>query len=231
MKEDNDKANLVIYVYDYILNMIITRQIKCGERIPETMIAEKLNISRTPIREAMRLLANAGIINIYPKRFAEVITFSEQDIKDLGFIRVMLDIIAAQLAVINGSNADFAKLKELTDHCLDEEREGNNIASVNLDCDFHMMLSAIAGNPFLINMQKDLYLKVKLLLCTTDRPQEERIKSLMHHYEMIEKLFARDAEGVIKVIYEHLANFYKLDLEKYKTFKFNISDIAKLAKK
>jgi DNA-binding GntR family transcriptional regulator len=222
--------NLVSQVYDYVLNMILTRQIKCGERIPETMIAEKLNISRTPIREALRLLANAGIIKIYPKRFAEVISFSDQDVKDLGFVRIMLDTLAAQLAIINGSNADFAKLKGITDRCLHEEEDGDIVKSVNLDCDFHMMLATIAGNPFLVDMQKDLYLKVKLLLCTTDRQREDRIESLMHHYEIIEKLVKRDSAGVIKAIYEHLAHFYRLDLEKYKTFHFNIEDIVRLSK-
>lgn len=226
----NKKENLVNKVYDYVLNMILTQEIKCGERIPETMIVDKLNISRTPIREALRRLANSGIIKIYPKRFAEVITFTEQDVKDLGFIRIMLDTMAAQLAVINGSNADFAKLKELTDVCMAKEKEGDRLTSINLDCEFHMMLSKIAGNPFLINMQKDLYLKVELLLSTTLTSTQDRTDSINHHYEIIEMLYKRDSEGIIAAIYDHLAKFYKLDLEKYRTMTFNMSDIAKMRK-
>ena len=164
---NSKKENLVNKVYDYVLNMILTQEINCGERIPETMIVEKLGISRTPIREALRRLANSGIINIYPNRFAEVISFTEQDIKDLGFIRIMLDTAAAQLAIINGSNADFARLKELTDVCMTKEKAGDRLTSIHMDCEFHMILSAIAGNPFLIDMQKDLYLKVELLLSMT----------------------------------------------------------------
>lgn len=226
MSEKN--KNLVSQVYDYVLDMIMTKQIKCGERIPETMIAQKLNISRTPIREALRLIANAGIIKIYPKRFAEVITFSEQDIKDLGFVRIMLDTIAAQLAIVNGSNADFAKLKEITDSCLKSAKEGDASSSIDLDCDFHMTLSYIAGNPFLVDMQKDLYLKVKLLLNTAQREPQDAMKSIEYHYEIIDKLYKRDVDSVIKAIYEHLTAFYKLDVEQYKTFHFNINDIAKL---
>lgn len=225
-----NRDSLVNYVYDYVLDMMLTKQIGCGERIPETMIAEKLGISRTPIREALRRLAGAGVIKIYPKRFAEVITFSEQSVKDLGFARVMLDTIAAQLAIINGSNADFMRLKELTDKSLSEAQAGDIMAAVNFDCDFHMMLAAIGGNPFLIDMQKDLYLKVKLLLCTADRKTEDRIRSLQDHYEIIDRLMKRDAEGVIRLIYSHLADFYKLDMEKYRTLHLNMSDIAAIAK-
>ena len=228
---EDSRDSLVNYVYDYVLDMMLTQQIKCGERVPETMIAEKLGISRTPIREALRRLASAGVIRIYPKRFAEVITFSEQSIKDLGFIRVMLDTIAAQLAILNGSNAEFASLKEITDQCMRKAEQGDIVAMVNFDCEFHMKLASIAGNPFLIEMQKDVYLKVKLLLCTTDRQMEDRIKSLEHHYGIIDCLFKRDTEGVIRVIYTHLAEFYKLDLEKYRTLHLSVSDIAAIAKK
>lgn len=226
----DSRDSLVAYVYDYVLDMMLKRQIKCGERIPETMIAERLGISRTPIREALRRLASAGIIRIYPKRFAEVISFTEQSIKDLGFVRVMLDTIAAQLAIINGSNADFIRLRELTDKSLSEAKAGDIMAAVNFDCDFHMMLAAIGGNPFLIDMQKDLYLKVKLLLCTADRKTEDRVRSLHDHYKIIDALLKRDAEGVIRLIYSHLADFYKLDMEKYRTLHLNMSDIAAIAK-
>ncbi len=225
-----NRDSLVGYVYDYVLGMMMTKQIKCGERVPETMIAEKLGISRTPIREALRRLASAGVIKIYPKRFAEVITFTDQTVKDLGFARVMLDTIAAQLAIINGSNADFIRLRELTDKSLGEAEAGDIMAAVNFDCDFHMMLAAIGGNPFLIDMQKDLYLKVKLLLCTSDRKTEDRVRSLQDHYKIIDALLKRDAEGVIRLIYSHLADFYKLDMEKYRTLHLNINDIAAIAK-
>ena len=226
----DSRDSLVGYVYDYVLDMMLTKQIKCGERVPETMIAEKLGISRTPIREALRRLASAGVINIYPKRFAEVVTFSEQSIKDLGFIRVMLDTIAAQLAIMNGSNADFASLRGITEKSLKAAEAGDIVATVNYDCEFHMMLAGIGGNPFLIEMQEDLYLKVKLLLCTTDRLIEDRIKGLEDHNDIIDRLFNRDAEGVIKAIYLHLADFYKLDLEKYRTLHLSVSDIAAIAK-
>ena len=224
------RDSLVSYVYDYVLNMMLTNQIKSGERVPETMIAEKLGISRTPIREALRRLAGAGVINIYPKRFAEVITFNEQTIKDLGFARVMLDTIAAQLAIINGSNADFSRLKEIADKSMDAAKAGDIMSSVGFDCEFHMMLAVIGGNPFLIGMQKDLYLKVKLLLCTADRKTEDRIRSLHDHDEIIDRLYKRDAEGVIRMIYSHLAGFYRLDLEKYRTLHLNISDIAAIVR-
>ena len=224
------KENLVNKVYDYVLNMILTQEIKCGEKIPETMVAQKLDVSRTPIREALRRLANSGIIKIYPKRFAEVISFTEQDIKDLGFVRIMLDTMAAQLAIVNGSNADFSKLKEITDNCIALLSGGDRLGSIRLDCDFHLALSHIAGNPFLIGMQKDLYLKVELLLSTVSQTKEQRIASIEHHYNIIEKLYKRDSEEVIKLIYKHLTEFYMLDFEQYSSFHFSIDDIARLAK-
>ena len=71
MKADQGN-NLREMVYNYLLDMILSMKIKPGDRIPEARIATQFGISRTPIRDAMKQLANDGILNIYPNRFAEV---------------------------------------------------------------------------------------------------------------------------------------------------------------
>ena len=71
MKADQGN-NLSGMVYHYLLDMILSMKIKPGDRIPEARIATQFGISRTPIRDAMKQLANDGILNIYPNRFAEV---------------------------------------------------------------------------------------------------------------------------------------------------------------
>ncbi len=195
-------------VYDHVLKMILKQEIKCGEKIPEEKITHMLGISRTPIREALRRLSNEGIVNIYPKRHAEVITFDEKAIKDLGVLRISLDILAAQLAITNGSNANFMKLKEIADLCYEAAKSGDVYNKIKLDCDFHLKLAEIADNPLLYRCQKALYLKVHLIQASKYVNIDDAVKKIEGHYAIIDGLMKRDEEVVTKSIQEHLIAFY-----------------------
>ncbi len=209
----NKKQSLVNTVYDYLLEMILSQKIKCGERIPEIAISQQLNISRTPIREAIRRLANVGLINLYPNRFAEVVSFSEQDLKDIGFVRIMLDTASAKLAILHGSNADFGSLGNIADECTAAAQRGEHEKSIELDGKFHMELAKLAQNPLILDMNERIYLKVQLIINIAETRAEDRIPCLEQHYEIIRNLLDRDVDGVQRSIYNHLAGFYHVDEE------------------
>lgn len=217
-----EAVNLAEVVYEHVKDMILRKQILCGERIPEEKIAKQLGISRTPIREALRRLSNEGLINIYPNRFAEVITFDEQSIKDLGVIRIGLDTLAAQLAIQNGSNADFFKLREIADQCHQAAVDGDMFNRIKLDCDFHLMLSQIAGNPALMKFQKELYLKVRLLQATKYKDIDDSLKKIEHHQVIVDNLMERNVDEVIKQIQKHLVEFYNINLNYIRTTVFDL---------
>lgn len=219
---EKEATSLGGVVYEYIKNMILEKQIKCGERIPEEKIAKQLGVSRTPIREALRRLSNEGLINIYPNRFAEVITFDQKSIKDLGVIRISLDTLAAQLAIHNGSNADFFKLKELADQCYEAARVGDIANRIKTDYEFHLMMTEIGGNSTMMKFQKELYLKVQLLQATKYVDISDSLRKIEHHHQIVEKLMERDVDAVIKLIQKHLVEFYNIDINCVRTTVFDL---------
>ncbi len=199
-------------VYRHVLEMILRKEINCGEKIPEERITQLLGVSRTPIREAMRRLSNDGIVNIFPKRFAEVVAFDEKSIKDLGIVRISLDILAAKLAITYGSNADFMRLNNLADLCSEAAKNGDIYSRIKYDCDFHLALTEISGNPILLKLQKELYLRVHLLQATRFTVIEDSLKGIEGHYLIVEGLLKRNQDEVIMRIQQHLAPFYGVDL-------------------
>jgi len=210
--EHKDDPVLSEKVYDQILEMILTQQIRCGEKISEEKITQMLGVSRTPIREAIRRLASEGLVNLYPKRFAEVISFDDGSIRHLGTIRIALDTLAGQLAILYGSNADFMKLRHIAEQCYAAGQRGDTFGRIRLDCDFHLMLAEIARNPILIKFQKELYMRVYLVLATRDVGVEEGLRRIKGHNAIIEGLLARDEEAVINSIHDHLSMFYQVDV-------------------
>lgn len=223
-KEDGDmgntkeKVNLAQYVYHYIMEMLIKGEIKPGEKVPEEKITKLLGVSRTPIREAMRLLAAEGLVNIYPNRFAEVVVLTKEDIHDLGIIRLNNDMLAGRFAIYNGSNADFTELAEIADRCKEYAQKGDVYNRIVYDNMFHNKLTDIGGNPILSRLQKELYQKICLFQSMEYSDVEDSLQKISHHDEIIQALVNRDEKEYAQAIRQHLIKFYELEDSKYKVF-------------
>ena len=210
----NDKPKLkekqlVPYVYNYIQDLIFSLTIKSGEKIPEEKIVKELGTSRTPVREALHRLSNDGLINIYPRRFSEVITFSEADILQLATVRIALDTLSVQLAIQFGSNADFMRLEKLLNECVEAEKVGNMNERIKKDTDFHLELSKIGRNKYLCSMEESLNLKVRLLLAYKihEDPQYS-MPSLETHFKIVQALYDRNVELAVHLMQDHMLEFY-----------------------
>jgi len=208
MKKDNDLTEVV---YEKIVNMIFKKELYCGEKIQEEKIAKILRVSRTPVREALRKLSSEGIVNIYPRRFSEVITLDDQYIKNLGLTRLFLDSLAIQLAILHGSNEDFLQLRELADQSFEAAKIGDTFNSIKKDCDFHLMLCKTGKNIILEKLQTVLYLKVRLVRTIRNKNIKENLKMVEAHYDILDKLFERNSREAVKCIQKHIVKFYNIN--------------------
>jgi len=197
-------------VYDYILQMVINKELKPGDRIPETKIAEKFTISRTPVRDAMRRLSNEGIIDIFPNRYAQVKVYSEKSITEIGTLRVALDTISVKLASLYGSRSDFLHLADLAKQLEEAYEKKNSLLKKKLDCDFHLFLSQISGNELLIKYQKELYLRVQYIMIFYENPVENVKRYIKQHNEIAQALMEGNEKLAESIIIDHLTSFYNL---------------------
>lgn len=211
--------------YDYIKEMIMSRQLMPGDRIPEQKIAQEFGISRTPVRDAMRQLANEGLIEIFPNRFAKVAEYGPEDVKDIGILRISLDLIAIKLAALYGSQADFLRLRQIGQSIIDAHKAGEVAKRMEYDSDFHLELARISGNLLLLKFQTELYMRVQFIMLHHPNPVENEKRHLQQHLEISEALADNDVEKATALIIDHLASFYNLR-EKYPADFFNTVPFA-----
>ncbi len=208
----NDAGDLAPHVYRYIRDMILSLQIKSGQKIPEASIVEQLGISRTPVREALRRLSNEGLVVIHPRRFSEVATFNDEDIVQLATVRISLDSLAVRLAIRNGSNADFIRLRKIIDECVEAEKSGDVNERIKRDLAFHIELSKIGLNKYLLNIQKSLVLKVHFfLMMKIDENPSTSLPDIQDHYRIMDALMERNETEAIKRLRNHMIGFYGID--------------------
>lgn len=203
--------NLSEPVYEHLVEMILTLKLKPGEKVPEAKIAKQFGISRTPIREALRKLSNDGLINIYPNRFAEVVTYDDEYIRHIGELRIAIDQMAIKLAIHYGSNADFMKLTQFADECSQAAKEENQPKRIKADIDFHMELARISRNQLIQKLQKELNLQIEFILACKYINVDDAFMKSKAHYEIIDALIERDEERAVKIAVSHLVEFYSLE--------------------
>lgn len=199
----NKKNSIVDVIYEYLMQQILSQQMEPGDRIPEAKIASEFGVSRTPIREALHQLANDGIITIYPKRYAEVATYDEEKFRQIGIVRISLDVLTVKLAIYYGSNAEFDSLTGYADACYNASK-GNDIASrIKMDSHFHMAIAKISKNKTLIEMQRQLLLQVEFFQAIQYSKAVLPEKQYQSHYDLVQALTDRDETEAIRLITQH----------------------------
>lgn len=205
------KQTLADTAYNYLLDMIFSSDLKSGDKISEQNIIDSLNISRTPVREAIRCLASDGLIDFYPGTFARVHTFSTKEKLDMGAVRLAIDSLAAQLAILNGSNRDFQNLMTVAAECQRAFDENDFMERIRLDCEFHAALSAISGNKELMSIQQRLSKRSRLMQIQAYNEEGSSFCDLAGHLDIIKALMDRDVNACLAAIQNHLRHFYTGD--------------------
>ncbi len=196
--------------YEYLLNLIMTKQILPGEKIPENKIAEIFGISRTPVRDAMRQLANDGLIVIFPNRFAQVAEYTPETILEIGTLRVSLDTMAIKLALLFGSHSDFLALRKIAVECDEAFKSHDMVKRTKYDSDFHMELANISRNSLLIKFQKEINLRVQFIILHYPNSISNEKKHISQHIQLADALIDHNEKEALSLIVDHLSSFYNL---------------------
>lgn len=198
-------------VYEYILDLIMSRQLTPGEKISESEIAGKYGISRTPVRDALRRLQNEGVITLFPNRFAQVTEYEDHDIREVGYMRLALDKMAARLALRYGSRNDFDRLEGIADACFDAYRSGDYRRRFELDAKFHSTLSHISQNKLLTKFQNEINIRVQFILTFYRASFENDESHLNQHKEIAQALKAHNEPLLMNLVQDHLIKFYDIE--------------------
>ena len=191
-------------VAELLRQRIFRRELEPGSWIDELKLAEEYGISRTPLREALKVLAAEGLVTMKVRRGAYVTEVSEKDLADVYHLLSLLESDAAGVVAQQGTDAQLKELQSL--HNQLEAATGDRDKFFALNERFHMRLLEIAGNRWRDQMVADLRKVMKLnrhnSLLKAGRIEE----SLAEHRAIVEALARRDAKGAVKRMQQHFAN-------------------------
>jgi DNA-binding GntR family transcriptional regulator len=198
-------------VAELIRQRIFKRELEPGSWIDELKIATEYGISRTPLREALKVLAAEGLVTMKVRRGAYVTEVSTQDLSDVYHLLSLLESDAAAVVATKASEAELKELQVLHKALEAAAKPGKDKATMAdqffaVNEKFHMRLLEIANNRWRDQMVADLRKVMKLnrhnSLLKTGRIEE----SLAEHRAIMEALTARDAALTLQRMHEHFAS-------------------------
>ena len=111
--ENFERKTLYVEIVDRLRHMIFTGELLDGSRVPEKKLCERFNISRTPLREALKVLATEGLIELLPNRGARISRLVPEDIDEVFPVIAALDALAGELAVKHISDTEITEIKAM----------------------------------------------------------------------------------------------------------------------
>ena len=199
-----DRQTLPAAVANRLRDLITEGELPAGTRLNERELCERLGVSRTPLREAFRLLSAEGLVQIQPNRGAQVVALSAEDIRESFEVMSALEALSGELACQRITDEEVAEIKALTFEMLACHARKDMPAYYRLNHEIHNLINRAARNRLLSQVYATVNLRIQNLRFRSNFDQAKWDKAAREHAEMVEVLATRDGARLAAILRGHL---------------------------
>lgn|SRR5262249_40919099 len=191
-------------VVSRIRAILLDGEIPPGARIPERDLCERLQISRTPLREALKVLAAEGLVQLLPNRGSRAAKLTDKDMRDLFEVCQGLEALAGELACERISEAGIAEVAAEHAAMARHYREGDLIQYYRCNRAIHEAIVAAAANPALASLYNSVTARIRRARYVTPMTPRRWALALQEHEAILNALQRRDGVGLSHILRAHL---------------------------
>jgi DNA-binding GntR family transcriptional regulator len=204
------RGNLHDEVVTILRDMIIQDELPPGTRIPESQLCAQLGISRTPLREAIRVLASEGLVKPLPRRGAIVATPNIDEIQGLFFAIGSIESVCALLACPNFTAAEIENILKLHKRLVQLHASGQRAKEYfRTNLAIHQAIVRGARNAFLADLHQSLSVRILRARFFVDMPKAAWSRALMEHEQMALLVQRRDARKLSELLLQHMIGSWR----------------------
>ena len=202
----HNSQNLHEGTFQKLRSLLVEGVIAPGSKLNERELAESLNVSRTPIREAIKRLAADGLVELIANRGAIAVQLSHADVVHTFDVIAQLEGYSGELAAKNISTATLSELEALQYEMMASyaRRDLSNYYKLNLR--IHHLINQAANNPVLTQLFSQVNARIEALRFRSNQNGVKWEKAVEEHQEMIDALKTHDSERMRKVMIQHVMN-------------------------
>jgi DNA-binding GntR family transcriptional regulator len=188
--------------YGSIRDSIVSNRFRAGERLVETRLADELGISRAPVREALRRLAEEGLVVERPRHGVFVREFTASDFVDIYNLRIAIETAAIRLLTRRG--AGTRTLQDVVDRMRSAARRGRVQELVRLELGMHQEICRLSGNTHLASVFRSVSAQIQMALSLDDAEYASLEDIVAEHVPLIEAIESGDEDRAAAVLHRHI---------------------------
>lgn len=185
-------------------DMLLAGELKPGEKVNEQALCARFGVSRTPLREALKVLASAGLVSLSPNRGASVVRITPEEIDELFPIMGALEGLAGELACARITDAEVAEIRRMHDAMVEHYERGEASKYLKLNRAIHEAIFAAAGNAELTALYHTLMIRTHSVRFIAKKSPHRWKEAIDDHVEIMDALEKRDAQRLSGLLNLHL---------------------------
>ena len=184
--------------------MLVEGRIPPGAKLNERELCERLRVSRTPLREAIKMLAGEGLVDLVPHRGAIAVRLNEADVRHTFEVLAALEGMSGELAVQRIADRELTEIRAMHFEMLACFARRELPGYYRLNANIHAAINDAAKNPVLTSTYRGINARVQFLRFRTNQDEAKWKQAVKEHELMLDALEARDAGGLRKILIEHV---------------------------
>ena len=196
--------SLVDRLVEHVFDAVLTGDLKTGAKVTEDELASGFGVSRTPVREAVKRLAEMGVLVIHPRSRLEVISFGNGDVEQITQLRVELECFALRLAMKTMTPGELAGMEKLAGDCENALKKGVRSEIFKADSRFHLSFAEYSHNRYLLETLKRLDVKIQLCRMITCASMPKIEKNVRFHRQLLDAIRKGNADEAESLLKQHI---------------------------
>lgn len=198
------RSSLYEVVAERLRTMVLEGELAPGSRISEKHLCEAFGVSRTPLREALKVLANEGLIELLPNLGAKVTEVDPQEVADLFEVMAALEGLSGSLLTTRASDEEIAEIQTIHDEMMECYQRHERSAYFKLNQQIHRRLTEISGNRVLLELESTLMVRITRARYAANLQLGRWEQSAQEHEHLLEALKKRDSSALSAIMSLHM---------------------------
>jgi DNA-binding GntR family transcriptional regulator len=188
----------------HLRELILNGELLPGDKLPEQKLCERFGVSRTPMREAVKVLAAEGVLRLQISRGAIVAETTAEEIEELFPIMAALESVAGEQACKRATDEQIARLRHLHDEMIAQYASGQESAYLRNNRAIHEALIEMSGNATLSSMYQQMLTRIHCIRFVVGKSSEQWKKAIDEHEAIVDALEKRDGKRLGELLKSHV---------------------------
>jgi DNA-binding GntR family transcriptional regulator len=210
------RAALHEQVTQRLRQMLVEGRIEPGAKLNERELTEMLRVSRTPLREAIKMLAAEGLVELLPNRGAIAVSLTEADVRHTFEVMAGLEALSGELAAQRITADELAEIRAMQFEMMAAYTRRDMSNYYRLNAEIHSAINAAAKNPVLAATYKQVNARLQALRFRSNQDEEKWSRAAKDHEKMIEALAQHDSAAMRELLVSHLYKKRDVVLEQFR---------------